>query len=40
MTTQEQLNNDLIKAAELGELKTVKFLVKHGADIKADNNYE
>jgi ankyrin repeat protein len=36
MTTQEQLNNDLIKAAKEGNLANIKLLIKQGADIHSD----
>jgi ankyrin repeat protein len=39
MNTQEQLDNDLIQAAQYGNLINVKSLIEQGADIHAKDDY-
>jgi ankyrin repeat protein len=39
MNKQEKLNTGLIKAAEEGDLATIKLLIKQGADIHTKSDY-
>jgi ankyrin repeat protein len=39
MTNKNQLNDNLIQAAQYGNLESLKYLVENGADIHAKTNY-